>query len=258
VKELDKKIYRAALEPLQVRMTKVQRGLIQSGQRLVIVFEGRDTAGKGGAINTIASVLNPRQCRVVALPKPNESERGQWYFQRYIAHLPTAGEIVLFDRSWYNRAGVERVMGFCSDAEYQKFLRQCPTFERLLVDDGIMLFKYWFAVDQAQQEQRFAARVDDPLKRWKISPIDLAAREHYADYGVARDAMFHATHIPEAPWFVVDANDQRQARLNMLEHLLTTLPEPDITPTKIVLPPVKGTLGTDAVSAPAIEVPKRH
>lgn len=258
MKELDKKIYEAALKPLQVRMTKVQRGLIQSGQRLVIVFEGRDTAGKGGAVNTIASVLNPRQCRVVALPKPNESERGQWYFQRYIAHLPTAGEIVLFDRSWYNRAGVERVMGFCSDAEYQKFLCQCPTFERLLVDDGIMLFKYWFAVDQAQQEQRFAARVDDPLKRWKISPIDLAAREHYADYGVARDAMFHATHIPEAPWFVVDANDQRRARLNMLEHLLATLPEPDISLTKIVLPPVEGALGTDAVSAPAIEVPKRH
>lgn len=257
-KGMKKSEYEERLLPLHIRLTEAQRWLLATGRRLLIVFEGRDTAGKGGAINAIASVLNPRYCRVVALPKPTERERTEWYFQRYVAHLPAAGEIVLFDRSWYNRAGVERVMGFCTEAEYQRFLRQCPVFERLLVDDGILLYKYWFAVDQAFQERRFAERVEDPLKRWKISPIDLAARTKYREYGEARDAMFRATHTKKAPWYVVNANDQRRARLNMIAHLLDALPEHQVPEAEISLPPLEGKPGVEKVRGPAIAVPERY
>lgn len=238
--EMKAKEYRELLEPLQVELNAMHRWLQASGKRLVILFEGRDTAGKGGAINCFSQCLNPRSCHVVALPKPTERERTQWYFQRYIAHLPAAGEIALFDRSWYNRAGVEKVMGFCTPAEHRKFLLDCPVFERLLVSDGVLLFKYWFACDQAQQEERLKERADDPLKRWKISPIDLAARGKYAEYTRARDEMFKATSIPEAPWYLVDMNDQKRGRLNMLRHLLDHLPDHEVTPEAISFPELTG------------------
>jgi polyphosphate kinase 2 len=217
--------YLDKLGPLQLRLNDMARWLQRSGKRLVVVVEGRDTAGKGGVIAAIAETLNPRQCRVVALDKPSERESRQWYFQRYVPHLPAAGEITLFDRSWYNRAGVERVMGFCTEAQTEAFLQQAPAFERLLVDDGVLLFKYWLTVDQAQQEARFAERQADPLKRWKLSPIDVQARAKYADYGRARDAMLKATHTPRAPWTLVDFNDQRRGRLALIEHLLAAMPE---------------------------------
>jgi polyphosphate kinase 2 len=202
------------------------------------VIEGRDTAGKGGVIAAITDTLNPRQCHVIALPKPNERERSQWYFQRYVAHLPAAGEIVLFDRSWYNRAGVERVMGFCSEDEAKAFLEAAPVFERMLVDDGLLLFKYWLTVDQAQQEERFAERLDDPLKRWKLSPIDLKAREKYVEYGKARDAMLEATHTRHAPWTLVDFNDQRRGRLTLIRDLLDRLPDTHVEPEPIEFAPL--------------------
>jgi polyphosphate kinase len=202
------------------------------------VIEGRDTAGKGGAIGAIADTLNPRQCRTVALPKPTERERTQWYFQRYVPHLPAAGEIVLFDRSWYNRAGVERVMGYCSEADVKAFLKQAPAFEKILIDDGILLFKYWLTVDQAQQEERFAERLADPLKRWKLSPIDVEARAKYAEYGSARDAMLAATHTKHAPWTLVDFNDQRRGRLALIRHLLDGIPDRKVPDTKIEFPPL--------------------
>ena len=225
VRGLGKSEYADRLEPMSLELNDVARWLAHTGKRLAVVFEGRDTAGKGGAIAAIAETLNPRQCHVVALPKPSDRERTQWYFQRYMQHLPAAGEIVLFDRSWYNRAGVERVMGYCTEAETAAFLDQAPRFERLLVDDGLLLFKYWLTVDQAQQEERFAERLADPLKRWKLSPIDLQAREKYADYGRARDAMLKATHTKKAPWTLVDFNDQRRGRLTLIRHLLDNLPE---------------------------------
>jgi polyphosphate kinase len=217
--------YLEKLAPLQLALNEVARWLQHTGKRLVVVIEGRDTAGKGGVISAIGDTLNPRQCRVVALSKPSDRERTQWYFQRYAPHLPAAGEIVLFDRSWYNRAGVERVMGFCTEAETAAFLKQAPVFEKLLVDDGVLLFKYWLTVDQAQQEERFAERLTEPLKRWKLSPIDLQAREKYADYGRARDAMLKATHTKAAPWALVDFNDQRRGRLRLIRHLLDHIPE---------------------------------
>ena len=198
--KLKKKDYLESLEAMQVELNAVHRWLQHTGKRLLVLVEGRDTAGKGGVISAIADCLNPRQCHVVALPKPNDRERGQWYFQRYVAHLPTAGEIALFDRSWYNRAGVEKVMGYCSQDEYQQFLKQAPLFEKQLTDDGILLFKYWLSVDQDKQEERFAERAADPLKRWKLSPIDQQAREKYRDYGKARDLMFKHTHSKHAPW----------------------------------------------------------
>ena len=232
--KLKRKHYDAALEALEVELNQVQRWLQHTGQRLVVVFEGRDTAGKGGAIGVFSDCLNPRSCRVVALPKPTERERTQWYFQRYVEHLPAAGEIVLFDRSWYNRAGVEKVMGFCSEAEYQRFLVACPIFEQQLVDDGILLHKYWLGCDQALQEQRFAERIEDPVKRWKISPMDLAARERYDAYTHARDAMLAATHTPHAPWRLVDMNDQKQGRLDLVRDLLDQLPDHQVE-----WPPVK-------------------
>jgi polyphosphate kinase 2 len=222
---LGKSEYGERLGVLQGRLNNMARWLQQTGKRLLVVVEGRDTAGKGGVIAAIAETLNPRQCHTVALDKPSQRESSQWYFQRYVAHLPAAGEIALFDRSWYNRAGVERVMGFCTEAQTESFLQQAPAFERLLVDDGVLLFKYWLTVDQAQQEERFAERQADPLKRWKLSPIDVQAREKYADYGQARDVMLKATHKAHAPWTLVDFNDQRRGRLALIEHLLAAVPE---------------------------------
>jgi len=237
---LKKKDYAEQVELLQVELNRMHRWLQHTGKRLLVIVEGRDTAGKGGVINAIAETLNPRQCHIVALPKPTDRERGQWYFQRYLPHLPAAGEIVLFDRSWYNRAGVEKVMGYCSKEEYQSFLKQAPVFEKMLVDDGLILFKYWLAVDQEKQEERFAERAADPLKRWKLSPIDLKAREKYHDYGEARDAMFEATHTKFAPWTVVNFNDQRQGRLVMIRDLLRRLPDVAVPEEPMVLPPLTG------------------
>ncbi|WP_324741356.1 polyphosphate kinase 2 [Tsuneonella sp. CC-YZS046] len=219
------KTYDKLIEPLEVELVQMARWAKAKGERILVLFEGRDTAGKGGAIKTVSERLNPRQCRVVALPKPSENEQGQWYFQRYARHLPAAGEIVLFDRSWYNRAGVEQVMGFASDQQVQNFLRAAPIFEKMLVDDGIRLFKYWLSCDQAHQEERFAERLDDPLKRWKLSPVDAAARSRYAEYTAAREAMFAATHTDSAPWTVVDFNDQRHGRLTLIRDLLDRLPD---------------------------------
>ena len=230
--------YLDELEKLQDELAQLQRWLEFTGKRLLVIFEGRDTAGKGGTISAIAERLNPRRCRVVALGKPSEVEQTQWYFQRYVPHLPAAGEMVLFDRSWYNRAGVEAVMGFCTPEQVDAFLKQVPVFERLLIDDGILLRKYWLTVDQAEQEQRFRERLEDPLKRWKISPIDLEARTRYADYGRARDRMFDATHKRHAPWTVVDFNDQRVGRLTLIRHLLDSLPDHDVPPPTIEFPPL--------------------
>ena len=223
-----KKDYDQELAALQVELNRLARWLQHSGKRLMVLVEGRDTAGKGGVISAISECLNPRQCRVVALAKPSEREQSQWYFQRYLGHLPAAGEIVLFDRSWYNRAGVEKVMGFCTPAQTASFLKQAPVLERQLIDEGILLFKYWLAVDQEEQEKRFAERVSDPLKRWKLSPIDVKAREKYAEYGKARDQMFAATHSRHAPWTVVDFNSQKRGRLNLIRDLLDRLPDQDI------------------------------
>ena len=236
--KLDKADYYEKLAPLQVELNDVARWLQHTGKRLVVVIEGRDTAGKGGVVTAIAETLNPRQCRTVALAKPSERERTNWYFQRYVPHMPAAGEIVLFDRSWYNRAGVERVMGFCSEDEVKAFLKQAPVFEKLLIDDGILLFKYWLTVDQAQQEERFAERLSDPLKRWKLSPIDVQAREKYAEYGRARDAMLRATHTASSPWTLVDFNDQRRGRLTLIRHLLDHIPERKVPDVLVEFPPL--------------------
>ncbi len=235
---LGKADYAAQLEPLEVALNDVARWLQHTGKRLLVLVEGRDTAGKGGVISAIADTLNPRQCHVVALPKPTERESTQWYFQRYVPHLPAGGEIVLFDRSWYNRAGVERVMGYCTEAQTKAFLRQAPVFEKMLVDDGILLLKYWLTVDQAQQEERFAERLADPLKRWKLSPIDLQARARYADYTEARHAMLKATHTRHAPWTLVDFNDQRRGRLALIRHLLEAVPEHRVPDATLEFPPL--------------------
>jgi len=239
---LKRKAYEALLEPMQLELTSMARWVQRTGQRVLVLMEGRDTAGKGGAIQVIGKHLNPRQCRVVALPKPTEREASQWYFQRYVTHLPAAGEIVLMDRSWYNRAGVERVMGYCSDAQYQQFLHQAPIFEQLLVDDGILLFKYWLSVDQAQQEERFTERHQDPLKGWKLSPVDLQSRSRYSDYTAAREAMLRATHRPHAPWTLVDFNDQRIGRLTLVRDLLDRLPDTHLDEALPALPPLEGPL----------------
>jgi polyphosphate kinase len=236
---LKKAVYLEQLAPLQIELNNMARWLQQTGKRLMVVIEGRDTAGKGGVISAITDTLNPRQCQVVALPKPNDRERTQWYFQRYVTHLPAAGEIALFDRSWYNRAGVERVMGFCSEEETRTFLKQTPVFEQMLVDDGILLFKYWLTVDQAQQEERFAERRADPLKRWKLSPIDLKAREQYAAYTTARQAMLKATDTPHATGVLVDFNDQKRGRLALIRHLLDTLPDHVAPETPAEFPPLQ-------------------
>lgn len=246
--EMSRKDYEKLLEPLQIELVQIQRWAHATGQRIAVIFEGRDTAGKGGAIKVFNSCLNPRGCRTVALSKPSEVERTQWYFQRYVQHLPSAGEIVLFDRSWYNRAGVEKVMGFCSEAQYQQFLKDAPVFERMLVSDGIRLFKYWFACDQARQEERLKERLEDPLKRWKISPIDLAARDKYEQYTEAREAMFAQTHWSGAPWFVVDMNDQKRGRLNMLHHFIEHIPDKVVKPEAIKLKALKK-LGVESFKA---------
>lgn len=240
MKKLKRKQYEALLEPMQLELAAMARWVRHSGSRIVVLMEGRDTAGKGGVIGAIAEHLNPRQCRVVALPKPSERESGQWYLQRYVSHLPAAGEIALFDRSWYNRAGVEKVMGYCTDAQYRKFLQQAPVFEKALIDEGILLFKYWLAVDQAQQEERFAERADEPLKSWKLSPVDLKAREKYAEYTEAREAMLKATHTKHAPWTLVDFNDQRLGRLTLIRDLLDRLPDTAVPLEPMGLPPLKG------------------
>jgi polyphosphate kinase 2 len=237
---LGKGEYLEKLAPLQLELNCMARWLQATGRRLMVVIEGRDTAGKGGVISAVADTLNPRQCHVVALSKPSEREKTQWYFQRYVPHLPAAGEIALFDRSWYNRAGVEPVMGFCTPAQTAAFLAQAPLFEKLLVDDGVLLFKYWLTVDQAQQEARFAERLEDPMKRWKLSPIDLKAREKYAAYTKAREAMLEATHTKHAQWTLVDFNDQRRGRLTLIRHLLDHLPDTAVPEEKIVFPPLPG------------------
>ena len=223
--KLDRDVYDAALTELQVELNQLARWVSAEAKRVLVIFEGRDAAGKGGAIDSISTCLNPRSCKIVALSKPTERERTQWYFQRYVQHLPAAGEIVLFDRSWYNRAGVEKVMGFCTDAQYQQFLNDVPVFEQMLVSEGVLLRKYYLSCDQEKQEKRFKERIDDPLKRWKISPIDLTSREKYDDYTAAREAMFKATHTKVAPWTVVDMNDQKRGRLNLLRHLLDSIPD---------------------------------
>ncbi|MGH8028451.1 MAG: polyphosphate kinase 2 [Arenimonas sp.] len=237
---MKRKEYEKHLEPLQVELNDMARWLLHTGKRALVIFEGRDTAGKGGVIEAIRDCLPPRQCRAVALTKPSERESTQWYFQRYIEHLPSTGELVLFDRSWYNRAGVEKVMGFASEAQVREFLLQVPVFEKLLVDDGLMLFKYWLAVDQDEQEERFAERLADPVKRWKLSPIDVKAREKYDDYTEAREEMFAATHSVAAPWTVVDFNDQKRGRLDLIRHLLDQLPDHKVTETLVEFPPLKG------------------
>lgn len=225
VGKLKRAKYEKYLEPMQEELNDMARWVHETGQRILVVFEGRDTAGKGGAIRAVAERLNPRMCRIVALAKPSERESSQWYFQRYVRELPSGGEIVLLDRSWYNRAGVERVMGYCTKDDVKAFFRLAPGFERAIVADGIRLFKYWLACDQEEQEERFNERLANPLKRWKLSPVDLQARERYKDYSKAREAMIKATHTEEAPWTIVDFNDQRLGRLTLLRDLLDRIPE---------------------------------
>jgi len=232
--------YEDQLRPLQVELNGITRWLQSTKRRVVVLFEGRDTAGKGGAIHAIAEKLNPRQCHIAALGVPSAREQGQWYFQRYVPLLPAAGEMTLFDRSWYNRAGVEAVMGYCTPEQTEDFLRQAPRFEKMLVDDGVLLFKYWLTVDQAVQEQRFAERLADPLKRWKLSPVDLEARTRYDDYGRARDRMLEATHTKWAPWTLVDFNDQHAGRLKLIADLIERLPNTDVPAPDIAMGPLPG------------------
>jgi len=243
----DKKIanaaYEAKLAHLQIELVKMQEWIKHEGLKLVVIFEGRDAAGKGGTIKRITEPLNPRICRVVALPAPTEREKGQWYFQRYVPHLPTTGEMVILDRSWYNRSGVERVMGFCSDEEYLEFLRSCPEFERMLVRSGIKVIKYWFSVSDEEQERRFQKRLKTPTKRWKLSPMDLESRKRWVAYSKAKDDTFAHTDIKQAPWYVVKSDIKKHARLNCISHLLDQVPYKDLTPDPIVLedrPPQEG------------------
>ena len=236
-KKLKTEVYEAELAKLALELHKLEDWVTYRKLRIVVLFEGRDAAGKGGAIKTITAALNPRVGRVVALGVPTEREKTQWYFQRYVAHLPAAGEMVFFDRSWYNRAGVEHVMGFCTELEYQEFLRSCPEFERMLIRSGILLFKYWFSVSEEEQERRFLARLDDPTKRWKLSPIDLASRTRWVDYSRAKDEMFAYTDIKQSPWYVVNADDKKRARLNMIRHLLSLIPYEEVPSPELVLPP---------------------
>lgn len=236
-RKLAEKDYLKELSRLQLELSKLQEWVRARGLKVVVIFEGRDAAGKGGAIKTITMGLNPRVARIAALPAPTERERSQWYFQRYVSHLPAAGEIVLFDRSWYNRAGVERVMGFATPAEVEEFYRSCPEFERMLVRSGIILVKYWFSVSDAEQERRFQGRISDPTKRWKLSPMDLMSRTRWVEYSVAKDEMFRHTDIKQAPWYVVRGDDKKRARLNVISHLLSLIPYEDLTPEPIILPP---------------------
>jgi polyphosphate kinase len=235
---LPRDLYEQELFRLQAELVKMQEWVRAEGARIVVIFEGRDAAGKGGTIQRVTQYLNPRVATITALPAPTEREKSEWYFQRYVEHLPAAGEITLFDRSWYNRAGVEHVMGFCTKEEYSRFLHQCPIFERLLAEDGILLRKYWFSVSDEEQQRRFEARLDDPLRRWKLSPMDLQSIRHWEDYSRAKDEMFVHTDIPEAPWHVVESDDKRRARINMIAHLLSSVPY-------------------HKVKLPALELPKR-
>ena len=230
--------YGRELSRLQIELVKLQEWVKHEGLRVVVLFEGRDAAGKGGAIKRITESLNPRICRVVALATPTEREKTQWYFQRYVAHLPAAGEMVLFDRSWYNRAGVEHVMGFCTEEQYQEFMHSCPEFERMLVRSGIVLLKYWFSVSDEEQERRFQDRMDKPTKRWKLSPMDLQSRKHWVDYSRAKDEMFGVTDTRQCPWYVVNAESKKVARLNVISHLLSMIPYRDLTPEPLELPPL--------------------
>jgi polyphosphate kinase len=237
--KLSSKRYEKELARLQVELVKMQYWVKHTGTRIVILFEGRDAAGKGGTIKRITEPLNPRGCRVVALGTPSDREKTEWYFQRYVAHLPAAGEIVCFDRSWYNRAGVEHVMGFCTDEQYREFMQTCPEFERMLVRSGIILLKYWFSVSDEEQERRFQSRTTDPARRWKLSPMDLESRDRWVEYSQAKDAMFSHTNIPEAPWFTVEADDKKRARLNCISHFLSKIPYVDMTPEPLELTPRK-------------------
>jgi polyphosphate kinase len=234
---LTKKEYDRELRRLQVELLQLEEWVRHEGLRVVVIFEGRDTAGKGGVIKRIMALLNPRFVRVVALPAPTERERTQWYFQRYVTHLPAAGEMVLFDRSWYNRAGVERVMGFCTQAEYEEFMRSCPSLERMLINSGIVLIKYWLSVSDEEQERRFLARINDSSKRWKLSPMDLQSRARWVDYSEAKDQMFAYTDIKEAPWYVIETDNKRSAHLNLISHLLSLLPYQSVPQDHIKLPP---------------------
>jgi polyphosphate kinase len=234
---VDRAFYFRELFKLQGELVKLQDWVVNQGLKVVVIFEGRDAAGKGGVIKRITQRLNPRVCRVAALPAPNERERTQWYFQRYVAHLPAAGEIVLFDRSWYNRAGVERVMGFCTHAECEEFLRTVPEFERMLVRSGIVLIKYWFSISDDEQHFRFIMRIHDPLKQWKLSPMDLESRRRWEEYTLAKEMMIERTHIPEAPWWIVEAVDKKKARLNCIRHLLNQIRYKDVARPTVVLPP---------------------
>ncbi|MBN1515103.1 polyphosphate kinase 2 [Candidatus Sumerlaeota bacterium] len=238
-KKIKNKDYLKELANMQIELVKLQEWIKLKGLRVVVIFEGRDAAGKGGVIKRITESLNPRVCRVCALGTPTEREKTQWYFQRYATQLPAGGEMVLFDRSWYNRAGVERVMGFCTDDQYQEFLRSCPSFERMLVRNGIILIKYWFSVSDDEQERRFQDRINDPTKRWKLSPMDLKSREKWEEYSKAKDEMFAYTDIKQAPWYVVNADVKKRARLNCISHLLSLIPYEDLTPEPIELPPRK-------------------
>ncbi len=235
-KRFPKAVYEAELLRLQAQLVVLQEWVKAEGQRLVVIFEGRDAAGKGSAIKRVTEYLNPRVASIVALPTPSERQRTQWYFQRYVEHLPAAGEIRLFDRSWYNRAGVERVMGFCTPDEYRRFLHQTPIFERMLIEDGIILRKYWFSVSDAEQERRFHDRLDDPMRRWKLSPMDLESITRWEEYSKAKDEMLVHTDIPESPWFVVEADDKRKARLNMIHHLLDSIPYTEVAPPVLSIP----------------------
>lgn len=235
--KLDRHVYFKELIRLQKELIKLQDWVVHNGERVVVIFEGRDSAGKGGAIKRITQRLNPRVCRVAALPAPSDREKTQWYFQRYVAHLPAAGEIVLFDRSWYNRAGVERVMGFCTEEQYQEFFQSAPEFERMLVRSGIRLIKYWFSITDEEQHARFLSRVYDPLKQWKLSPMDLESRRRWEQYTKAKEVMFERTNIPEAPWWVIEGNDKKRARLNCISHLLSQIPYEEIPHAIVELPP---------------------
>jgi polyphosphate kinase len=234
--KLPRRVYETELFRLQGELVSIQEWMRSTGARIVVIFEGRDAAGKGGTIKRVAAFLNPRVARIAALPAPTERERTQWYFQRYVDQLPAAGELVLFDRSWYNRAGVEHVMGFCTQQEYSRFLHQCPIFERLLVEDGILLRKYWFSVSDAEQERRFHDRLDDPMRSWKLSPMDLESITRWEDYSRAKDEMFVHTDIPEAPWHVLESDDKRSARINMISHLVSSIPYTDVKPPSVKFP----------------------
>ena len=258
--KLSSRFYEKELARLQVELVKMQYWVKHTGTRIVVLFEGRDAAGKGGTIKRITEPLNPRGCRVVALGTPSDREKTEWYFQRYVAHLPAAGEIVCFDRSWYNRAGVEKVMGFCTDHQYDEFMQTCPEFERMIVKSGVILLKYWFSVSDDEQERRFQSRITDPARRWKLSPMDLESRDRWVEYSQAKDVMFAHTNIPEAPWFTVEADDKKRARLNCISHILSKINYVDMTPEPLELPPRKSA-PVDYVRPPINEqffVPQRY